>query len=61
MDKAKQAKDKLVESGKVDELAQKAEETAKKATGHKHDDQIEKGSDAVADTLQREPENRPER
>jgi hypothetical protein len=58
MDKAKEMRDKVAQSGKPEEYVDKAKNTASKATGHKFDDKIDKGSDKAKDAMNkgRKPE-----
>jgi len=51
MDKAKEMADKVTHSGKTDEYIDKARQKAGDMTGHKHDDQMNKGSDMAKDAM----------
>jgi hypothetical protein len=47
MDKAKQLGEKVTKSGKSDEYIDKARDTMDQATGHRYDDQLDKGAQAA--------------
>jgi hypothetical protein len=51
MDKAKEMRDKVAQSGKPEEYVDKAKDAASKATGHKFDDKIDKGSEATKNAM----------
>jgi len=53
MDKAKQMADKVTHSGKAEEYIDKARDKAGDMTGHKYDDQINKGSDMAKGAMKK--------
>jgi hypothetical protein len=56
MDKAKDLRNKLTESGKADELIDKGREKLDQATGHRYGDKLEQGAQRVKDATRKRPE-----
>ena len=56
MDKAKELKDKAMQSGKAEEYIDKAKEKADQATGGQFGDQIDKGADMAKGATGRRPD-----
>ena len=55
MDKAKDMKDKVTESGKADEAIDKAADKADDMTGGEHGEKIDKGADMAKDAAKKRP------
>jgi hypothetical protein len=55
-DKAKQLRDKVAQSGKAEEYVDKARDAAKKATGDRFGDAIDKGADAAKGAAPKSPD-----
>ena len=53
MDKAKELRDKVAASGKLDEYADKAQDKVGDVTEHRFDDQLDQGADAAKEAARK--------